>query len=93
MIKLRTGIDDLEQGKIDPELLKIKLKLAKDPADYAVNNLNKKIGMLVGAKAGDIIWYFKTDNKKMEFQLTLKKLAFANTKKCLWLQSKMHLKF
>jgi hypothetical protein len=41
--------------------LKIRVKLAKDPEDYAVNNLNKKIGMLLGAKAGDVLWYFKTD--------------------------------
>jgi hypothetical protein len=41
--------------------LKIKVKLAKDLLDYAVNNPNKKIGMLLGAKAGDVIWYFKTD--------------------------------
>jgi hypothetical protein len=41
--------------------LKIKIKLAKDPAYYAENNPHKKIGMLLGAKAGDIIWYFKTD--------------------------------
>jgi hypothetical protein len=42
-------------------LLRIKVKLAKDAADYAVNNLNKKIGMLLRAKADDVIWYFKTD--------------------------------
>jgi DNA polymerase, archaea type len=63
-INLKAAIDDLEQGRIDPELLKIKVKLAKDPEDYAVNNPNKKIGMSLGAKAGDIIWYFKTDDKK-----------------------------
>ncbi|HEX6281378.1 MAG TPA: hypothetical protein VFZ67_04065 [Nitrososphaera sp.] len=46
--------------------MKIKVRLAKDPIHYTVNNPNKKIGMLLGAKAGDIIWYFKTDisNKK-----------------------------
>jgi hypothetical protein len=45
-------------------LLKIKVKLAKDPSDYDVNNPNKKMSMLLGAKAGDVIWYFKTDDKK-----------------------------
>jgi len=61
---LKAAINDLENGKIDPELLKIKIKLAKNPEDYAVNNPNKKVGTLLGAKAGDIIWYFKTDDKK-----------------------------
>jgi DNA polymerase I len=60
-VNLRAAIDDLEQGSVDPDLLKIKVKLAKDPAHYAVNNPHKKIGILLGAKAGDIIWYFKTD--------------------------------
>jgi DNA polymerase I len=60
-VNLRAAIDDLEKRRVDPELLKIRVKLAKDPADYVVNNPNKKIGILLGAKAGDIIWYFKTD--------------------------------
>jgi hypothetical protein len=53
--KLKATINDLEQGRIDPEPLKIKVKLAKDAVHYAVNNPNKKVGMLLGAKAGDII--------------------------------------
>jgi DNA polymerase elongation subunit (family B) len=60
-VNLRAAVKDLENGNIDPELLKIRVKLTKDPTDYAVNNPNKKIGILLGAKAGDIIWYFKTD--------------------------------
>jgi DNA polymerase, archaea type len=62
IVSLKAAINDLESGKIDPDLLKIRVKLAKDPSDYAVNNPNKKIGMLLGAKAGDVIWYFKTDD-------------------------------
>jgi len=62
IVNLKAAINGLESGKIDPELLKIRVKLAKDPSDYAVNNPNKKIGMLLGAKAGDVIWYFKTDD-------------------------------
>jgi hypothetical protein len=38
--------------------------LTTDPVDYVANNPNEKIGMLLGAKAGDVIWYFKTDTKK-----------------------------
>jgi DNA polymerase elongation subunit (family B) len=64
IVNLRSAVNDLEQGRVDPELLKIMVKLAKDPVDYAVNNPNKKIGMLLGAKAGDVIRYFKTDNNK-----------------------------
>jgi len=60
-VNLRAAINDLEQGRIDPELLKIRVKLTKDPANYAVNNPNKRIGTLLAAKAGDVIWYYKTD--------------------------------
>jgi DNA polymerase elongation subunit (family B) len=60
-VTIKRYVNHLEQGRVDPELLKIKVQLAKDPADYAVNNPNKKIGMLLGAKAGDVIWYYKTD--------------------------------
>jgi hypothetical protein len=60
-VNLRAAINDLEQGRIDPELLKIRINLAKDSADYAVNNSDKKIGMLLGAKAGNVIWYYKSD--------------------------------
>jgi hypothetical protein len=49
------GVDKLEQ------VLKIRIKPAKDPAEYVINNPNKKIGMLLGARAGDVSWYFKTD--------------------------------
>jgi hypothetical protein len=53
-----------KQEIIDRELLKIRVKPAKDPIDQAVNHPNKKIGMLLEAKAGDIIKYFKSDDKK-----------------------------
>jgi hypothetical protein len=32
-VSLNAAINDLELGRIDPELLKIKVKLAKEPAD------------------------------------------------------------
>jgi len=41
----KAAINDLEQRRIDLELLKIKVRIVKDPADYAVNNPNKKIGI------------------------------------------------
>jgi hypothetical protein len=56
-VNLKAAVNAFEQGRVDPELLKIKVKLAKNPADYAVNHTNKKIGKLIGANAGDVIWY------------------------------------
>jgi hypothetical protein len=37
---------------------------SKDPSDYAVNNPNKMIRMLLGAEAGDVIRYFNKDGKR-----------------------------
>lgn len=82
-VNLRAAINDLEQGRIDPELLKIKVRLSKDPGDYTVNNPNKKIGILFGARAEDVLCYFKTDKG---VSIILKKLASRNTKKCSSLQ-------
>ena len=60
-VNLKATISDLENRRVNPDLLKITVKIAKDPCDYAINNPNKKVGALLGAKAGDVIWYFKTD--------------------------------
>ena len=54
-ISLKQAIADLEGGRVDPHLLKIRVKLSKNPEDYAGNHPNKKIGLELGAKAGDII--------------------------------------
>jgi len=60
--------------------LKIKIKLAKDPADYAVYNSNKKIGMVLGVKAGNFISYFKIDgdNEKGGVSTSPKKVGICN---------------
>ncbi len=51
---------------MDPKLLKIKVKLAKDLAEciYSVNNSNKKIEMLVGSQVGDIIHIILQNRRK-----------------------------
>ena len=68
-VNFKAAINDLGCGRIESELLKTSIKLAKDPADYALNNPNKKIGMLLGTRPGDVTWYYKTDDKrKEEFQ-------------------------
>jgi hypothetical protein len=51
-VKIRAAINDLEQGMIDTELLKIKVILSKNREDYMIKHPNKKIGKLLGAKVG-----------------------------------------
>jgi DNA polymerase I len=80
---LKAAVDDLEKGRVDYELLKVKVKLSKDPADYAVNNPSKKIGALLGAKAGDVIWYFKTDDKKAGVSINPEDIGITKYKEML----------
>jgi hypothetical protein len=63
--------------------LKIKVQLAKDPEGYAVNNPNKKIGMLLSAKAGDVIEYFKTDDKREKVSIKPEDIGITKYKQML----------
>jgi DNA polymerase, archaea type len=80
---LKAAVNDLENRRVEPELLKVKVKLTKNPDDYAVNNPNKKIGTLLGAKAGDVIWYFKTDDKKTSVSVKPEDIGITKYKKML----------
>ena len=59
---LRNSVKELEEGKVDANELKVSIKLSKDPDQYAVNNTQKKIGLILNLKAGDVIQYYKSDN-------------------------------
>ena len=59
---LRNSVRELEEDKVDHDTLKVWLELSKDPADYKVNNMQKKLGLQLGAKTGDLIYYYKSDN-------------------------------
>jgi DNA polymerase I len=60
-VKLKASITNLECGRIDPEDLKIRQRLSKDPEEYAQNHHCRKIGSQLGKRAGDVIWFFKAD--------------------------------
>lgn len=53
---------DLESGRINPEDLKIYISLSKDPAEYPANTVQKRVGLYLGAKKGDVIYYYKTNS-------------------------------
>ena len=59
---LKGEMQKLREGKIGYEYLKIYTKLSKDPIYYKTNNHQKKIGILLKAKANDLIYHFKSDN-------------------------------
>jgi DNA polymerase I len=80
-LKLKAAIDDLEGGRIDPEDLKIRQKLSKDPDQYAQNYHCRKIGLQLGKRAGDIIWFFKADKG---VSLESRDISVRKYKQCLF---------
>ena len=51
---LEGSVRNLEEAKADPDTLKICLELSKDPDDYKVNNIQKKIGLQLGGEIVNI---------------------------------------
>lgn len=82
-LNIRKAVTELESGQVDPERLKIWIKLSKNLQDYTGNHPNKKIGMLLGAKAGDVIWYFKTDDKKAAVSIKPEDIGITKYKEML----------
>ena len=65
--KLKQAFSDLEQWNIkEPEKVLLKTsKIGKDPEDYENNCLQKRIGLELGLKRGDIATnYYLADNEK-----------------------------
>jgi hypothetical protein len=54
-----------------------------NPQDYAGSHPNKKIGLQLGAKAGDVIWYFKTDDKKSSVSIKQEDIGIRKYKEML----------
>ncbi|MEP0826091.1 MAG: hypothetical protein HRF40_11455 [Nitrososphaera sp.] len=59
-INIKRAIDDLESRRVAPDDLKICVTLSKDPAEYATNTIQKRVGLHVGAKKGDVICFYKS---------------------------------
>ncbi len=63
LVNLSNSINELEESKINVNDLKISVKLSKDPDQYTVNHAQKKIGLKLNLKTGDVIQYYKSDNE------------------------------
>jgi DNA polymerase elongation subunit (family B) len=60
---LTNSVKQLEEGKVSINDLKISVRLSKNPGQYSVNNVQKKIGQMLQLMKDDVIYYFKSDNK------------------------------
>jgi hypothetical protein len=63
-INIKRAIGVLESRRVDLEDLKINVSLSKDPAEYATNTVQKRVGLCFGAKKGDVIYYYKSDSNR-----------------------------
>jgi DNA polymerase, archaea type len=63
LANLIKSIKQLEEDRVSINDLKISVRLSKDPSQYSVNNVQKKIGQMLQLKKDDVIYYFKSDNK------------------------------
>lgn len=70
-INIKKAISDLESRKVDPEDLKIYVSLSKDPAEYATNTVQNRVGLYLGAKKGDVIYYYKSNPNRQKDIITV----------------------
>ena len=82
---LKKAISDLELHNVNPELLKRSNRLSKNPEEYEnENDRKRKIGLAIGARKGDIIEYFESDNNKEGYSLNPQDISVKKYKIMLW---------
>ena len=92
IVNLRKAISDLQSGNVNPELLKRSLRLSKNPEEYEnENDRKRKLGLAIGARKGDVIEYYESDNK-VGYSLTPQDISFKSTELCYGKQSKISYK-
>ena len=84
IVSLKKAVSDLEFGNINPELLKRSIRLSKNPEEYKnKNDRKRKIGLVTGARRGEIIEYFESDNKE-GYSLNSHEISTKKYKTMLW---------
>jgi DNA polymerase elongation subunit (family B) len=84
IINLRKAIADLQSCNVNPELLKRSLRLSKNPEEYEnENDRKRKLGLAIGARKGDVIEYYESDNK-VGYSLNPQDISFRKYIEMLW---------
>lgn len=82
---LEKSISDLELGKVDHELLTRSVKLSKNPDEYHnTNDRKRRLGIAIGARKGDVIEYYESDNSKTGYSLNYQDISIGKYKLMLW---------
>ncbi|MGB6591746.1 MAG: DNA polymerase domain-containing protein, partial [Candidatus Nitrosopolaris sp.] len=89
IINIQRAVGDLDLGNVSPELLKRSIRLSKNPKEYEnENDRKRKIGLAVGARKGDVVEYFETDNNKEGYSLNSQDISIKKYKIMLWKATK-----
>jgi hypothetical protein len=84
IVNLEKVISDLESGNVNPELLKRSNRLSKNPEEYENENDRKhRIGLTIGARKGDVIEYYESDNRE-GYSLNAQDISIRKYKAILW---------
>jgi DNA polymerase elongation subunit (family B) len=79
------AISDLELGKVNHELLTRSVRLSKNPEEYHnTNDRKRRLGIAVGARKGDVIEYYESDNSKAAYSLNYQDVSIRKYKLALW---------
>jgi DNA polymerase I len=82
---LKKALSDLELGRVNHELLTRSVKLSKNPEEYHnLNDRKRRLGIAVGAKKGDVIEYYESDNSKEGYSLNYQDISIRKYKLMLW---------
>jgi DNA polymerase, archaea type len=82
---IKKSVSDLELGKVNHELLTRSVKLSKNPEEYHnPNDRKRRLGMAAGARKGDVIEYYETDNNKAGYSLNYQDISVRKYKLMLW---------
>jgi DNA polymerase, archaea type len=86
---LKKSISDLELGRVNHELLTRSVKLSKNPEEYHnTNDRKRRLGLVVGARKGDVIEYYESDNSKTGYSLNHQDISIRKYKLMLWKTAK-----
>jgi DNA polymerase, archaea type len=82
---LKKALSDLELGRVNHELLTRSVKLSKNPEEYHnTNDRKRRLGIAVGAKKGDVVEYYESDNSKAGYSMNYQDISIIKYKLMLW---------
>jgi DNA polymerase, archaea type len=82
---IKKSVSDLELGRVNHELLTRSVRLSKNPEEYQnPNDRKRRLGLAAGARKGDVIEYYESDNNKAGYSLDYQDISVGKYKLLLW---------